>query len=115
MASTGKTHGIRFRINPPSTANSSACSREISSAPTAFASEVVAAGANAGSSLAERSNACLMLPSAVFSVSTSVPASSAGSAVLASPFFRGMRMPSAVTVAFCLAMVATGPHSAGKK
>ena len=34
---------------------------------------------------------------------------------LASPRFSGMRMPSASMTAFCLTMLATGPHSAGKK
>ena len=80
MASTGNTQGIRFRISPPSSANSSAWTSDSCSPSAAAASDEV--GTKAGSSLADTSKACLTSPSAVFSVSTRVPASRSGSAGL---------------------------------
>ena len=120
IASTGKTQGIRFRINPPTSANSSASTNDKDSSLLA-ATCIDAPGTRAGSSFATMSKAWRCAPSPVFSVSTSVPVACAGGAplapepVAASPFFRGIRMPSAVTTAFCFSMLATPAQSAGKK
>ena len=62
----------------------------------AAASGSDAAARKPGSSLADDVEGLACSPSPVFSVSTSVPASCGGRAALASPFFSGMRMPSAL-------------------
>ena len=114
IASTGNTQGIRFRIRPPSSANSSASTSDRLSPP--FDAVSGARRHESGIELGDHVERLALLAIAgLLGQHQRARRSTAGAAALASPFLSGMRMPSAVTLAVCLAMLATGPHSAGKK